>query len=56
MNVESLVGLGASMDQLKALLDSLTAPAVEDITPEDMELVKQARAAVGAQQAAEGER
>lgn len=45
VNVESLVGLGASMDQLKALLDSLAAPAAEDITPEDMELVKQARTA-----------
>lgn len=46
VNTEGLVGLGESMDRLKGLLASLAAPAVEDITPEDMELIKQARAAL----------
>lgn len=46
VNAEGLVGLGESMDRLKSLLASLAAPAVEDITPEAMEAVKQARAAL----------
>lgn len=46
VNTEALVGVAASMDRLKSLLDSLTASADEGITPEDMEAVKQARAAL----------
>ncbi len=46
VNAEGLVGLGESMDRLKSLLASLAAPAVEDITPEAMEAVKQVRAAL----------
>lgn len=42
VNVEGLGGLSEVADQLKSLLDSLAAPAAEDITPEDMEAVKQA--------------
>lgn len=45
VNVEGLGGLSEVADQLKSLLDSLTAPAAEDITPEDMEAVKRAHTA-----------
>lgn len=45
VNVEGLGGLSEVADQLKSLLDSLTAPAAEGITPEDMEAVKQAHTA-----------
>lgn len=46
VNTEALAGVAASMDRLKSLLDSLSAPADEGITPEAMEAVKQARAAL----------
>lgn len=46
VNAESLAGLDDVAGRLKALLDTLAAPAAEDITPEDMEAVKSARAAL----------
>lgn len=41
VNVEGLDGLLASADRLKALLDTLAAPAAEDITPDELAALKQ---------------